>query len=336
MREHLGVDVDATYEEDLMATKPQKPVYDRQPRNPDREERGKDSVTQVKEEKSGLGVGTASGQGMPSQVQVYYIFVLKDGLREGIYALGDIVHADVRKATGESNDQEPLEFNTSDKSLGEERTIESREHKRAHAFPSSIVPTMEGGVVMESLYSVPEDSVSSEESGVEMGDQGKASKQRNGDVQELQEHGNSAYRRRQDAKTNGDAQVLETKRDQEVKTPKSARSFGDPSMSSTIPDARVENGEFNGAPADASRDSKTDDQPPHAVSGKEDAAETEEKAVRGHLSTAKSNSKVWTLPTRTPKVDPHGFEDPICDEFWKKVWIACAVHNVGGSHGIWC
>ena len=44
---------------------------------------------------------------------------------------------------------------------------------------------------------------------------------------------------------------------------------------------------------------------------------------------SKFNPKVWTLPTPTPKVDPHGFEDPISDEFWKKVWMGCAVHNVG-------
>ncbi|EMD31689.1 hypothetical protein CERSUDRAFT_59668, partial [Gelatoporia subvermispora B] len=38
--------------------------------------------------------------------------------------------------------------------------------------------------------------------------------------------------------------------------------------------------------------------------------------------------KPWTLPTPTPKVDPDGFEDPICDRFWKDVWLACAVHNI--------
>ena len=49
--------------------------------------------------------------------------------------------------------------------------------------------------------------------------------------------------------------------------------------------------------------------------------------IREHLS-AKFNQKTWTFPTPTPTVDPHGFDDPISDAFWKKVWIACAVHNV--------
>lgn len=33
-------------------------------------------------------------------------------------------------------------------------------------------------------------------------------------------------------------------------------------------------------------------------------------------------------PTRRPVVDPNNFEDPICDKFWKDVWVASAVHNV--------
>jgi len=214
--------------------------------------------------------------------------------------------------------------------------MESRDHERVHGFPSSIVPTMEEKVVMDVLDSIPEDSGSSKENKGEMGDQDKASKQQNGEAREYQEDGSSADSKKQDVKANGDVEVPETKRDQgSVKPSISAKSIEDPSTSSDNLEARAENGELYGAPADASRDSKTDDQPPHAVSGKNDATETETKAVharaeiRKHLSTAKLNSKTWTLPTPTPKVDPHGFEDPICDEFWKKVWMACAVHNVG-------
>ena len=75
------------------------------------------------------------------------------------------------------------------------------------------------------------------------------------------------------------------------------------------------------------------------MSGKNDATVTEEKAVharaeiRKHLST-KFNPKIWTLPTPTPKDDPHGFEDPILDEFWKQVWMACAAHNVSGGNDV--
>lgn len=253
--------------------------------------------------------------------------------------MGDIVHTEagkaIRRVTGESNNQEPLESNVGDKSLGEERTMESRDHEKVHGFPSSIVPTMEEKAVMEPLDSIPEGSVSSEEGKGEKGDTDKTPKPQNGDGRESQEHVGSAESKNQDVKTTGNAQVSETKHEHdEIKASRSTRSVGDPSTSSVASGTRVDNGELYGAPADASRDATTDDQPPHAVSGKNDATETEEKAVharseiRKHLST-KFNSKTWTLPTPTPKVDPHGFEDPISDEFWKKVWVACAVHNVG-------
>jgi phospholipase D1/2 len=68
MREHLGVDVDAMYEEDLMAAKPQKPCYDQQPWDPDQEEEDKHDVTHVKEKPSDLGVGGAAVEGMPLRV----------------------------------------------------------------------------------------------------------------------------------------------------------------------------------------------------------------------------------------------------------------------------
>jgi len=68
MREHLGVDVDSLYEEDLMAAKPQEPTYDQQAWDPDQEEKDKHDVTHVKETKSGRGPG--AGEGMPLRAQV--------------------------------------------------------------------------------------------------------------------------------------------------------------------------------------------------------------------------------------------------------------------------
>jgi phospholipase D1/2 len=97
--------------------------------------------------------------------------------------------------------------------------------------------------------------------------------------------------------------------------------------------ARSGDGDLYGAPADASRDPTTDEQPPHAVSGVNDADEKEEKApgARAHIRkylNASLGSKSWTLPTSTPHVDPHGFSDPMSDAFWRHTWVACAVHNV--------
>lgn len=44
---------------------------------------------------------------------------------------------------------------------------------------------------------------------------------------------------------------------------------------------------------------------------------------------AKSGQSSWTVPTPKPRFDADSFEDPVCDEFWKDIWVACAAHNVG-------
>ncbi|GAW06506.1 phospholipase D [Lentinula edodes] len=63
----------------------------------------------------------------------------------------------------------------------------------------------------------------------------------------------------------------------------------------------------------------------------DDADEQERAAPRARSMirkqlTSKLGSK-WTLPTPRPKVDPQAFDDPICDVFWKDVWVASSVHN---------
>ena len=48
MREHIGVDVDAMYEEDLMASEPVKPVHEQEEWDPESEqEYGKRGVTHI-------------------------------------------------------------------------------------------------------------------------------------------------------------------------------------------------------------------------------------------------------------------------------------------------
>lgn len=98
-------------------------------------------------------------------------------------------------------------------------------------------------------------------------------------------------------------------------------------------EATTPDGEKFGAPADASTSAFTDNQPPHARSGDKDASPEEQAAVhartllRKHLSVS-VGAKPWTIPTPAPEIDPHGFKDPVCDEFFKEVWVAAAVHNV--------
>ncbi|KAF5382453.1 hypothetical protein D9615_003003 [Tricholomella constricta] len=90
---------------------------------------------------------------------------------------------------------------------------------------------------------------------------------------------------------------------------------------------RTDDGALCGASADATKLPQTDDEPPHARSGVNEAEE-ERVAPEARTSIRKSlSSKAWTLPTLRPKVDPDGFDDPISDVFWKNVWVASAVHN---------
>lgn len=95
------------------------------------------------------------------------------------------------------------------------------------------------------------------------------------------------------------------------------------------PEAQVD-GQLYGVPANG--DAQHDDKIPTTKlddTGTENEKEALEArtTIRKHLS-AKFGSKQWVLPTPTPHVDPHGFEDPVCDAFWKDVWLASAVHNV--------
>jgi phospholipase D1/2 len=51
--------------------------------------------------------------------------------------------------------------------------------------------------------------------------------------------------------------------------------------------------------------------------------------ARSKNLNAKPSQSFWTVPTPKPKYDADSFEDPVCDRFWKGIWVACATHNVG-------
>ena len=235
------------------------------------------------------------------------------------------------QAMEEGNRQEPSEFGTCDGSSEKGRTVRSRDHEKDHRFRSSTVPAVEENAVVESLDSFPEDSGTSEEG------PDRAPEPQGGDAQESQGHSGPAVSKNQDVKANGDVEVSEKKRDQGgVETPRTTDLFRDLLVPPATFEARVENGEQKAPPTDPPKNSKADDQHPHVVFGKNDAIRTEREAVRPrtevkeHPST-KLNPRSWTLPMSTPTVNPRGFEDPISDEFWERVWMACTIHNVSVS-----
>ncbi|KAH9028647.1 phospholipase D [Lactarius hengduanensis] len=93
-------------------------------------------------------------------------------------------------------------------------------------------------------------------------------------------------------------------------------------------EARVDSGHLSGASFAAEMDT----QPLQARMGKRDADAEEQKALRARGTlrkqpNAKPGQSPWTILTPKPKFDANSFEDPVSDEFWTNIWVACAVHN---------
>jgi phospholipase D1/2 len=76
----------------------------------------------------------------------------------------------------------------------------------------------------------------------------------------------------------------------------------------------------------------TADGSPHSMSNHSDLAEDQSTAYKWsdrtqqrHLHEAKGKEPD-SIPA--PYIHPDCFEDPISDEFWEDIWVACAEHNV--------
>jgi phospholipase D1/2 len=194
--------------------------------------------------------------------------------------------------------------------LDEERMTYTRDGRKEPGFATSMVPTLEEKVVAD--HQPPKAQANGSHIIDKPQDQlGETSNEREETSAEGSENGHAP---------NG--------------APPEASTYDSETESQSVPrEAREDNGDLYGAPADASQSAKTDDQPPHARSGIDDADEQEQaapsaRAILRKTLASKLGSKTWTLPTPTPHVDPDGFEDPVSNEFWNNVWVACAVHNV--------
>ncbi|KAF8840775.1 phospholipase D [Paxillus ammoniavirescens] len=94
------------------------------------------------------------------------------------------------------------------------------------------------------------------------------------------------------------------------------------------PETYTANGEASRALAN--KNDQAGDGPPHPAS---DVSDVNEEKSASHASSmphkhlGNAGDKAWALPTLSPHVDPDSFEDPVSDDFWKNVWVACAVHN---------
>jgi phospholipase D1/2 len=89
-----------------------------------------------------------------------------------------------------------------------------------------------------------------------------------------------------------------------------------------VADTNVGNRLPSDSPANASIATETYNRCSQAVQMGIDLEEQRTTRPRKYL-----NSKLSPIPK--PKFDADSFEDPVCDEFWKGIWAACATHNVG-------
>ncbi|KZP31489.1 phospholipase D [Athelia psychrophila] len=262
MREHIGVDVDAVPEADLMASEPVKPDYEQEEWDPDAEqEHGQEGgITRVKK----------SQQRTPASAILHTVV---DGAEQALHGTGEANSKSAGKLLRKVGlKTSGADATAGDEALSEERQTYTRKGEKVEGFADSVVPTLEEKVV-EEQRPPPQEATGNEK-------------------------------------------------------PPSASNTGQPSKASLSEQAHVDGGELYGAPADASKSAAQDDEPPHARSGIDDADEQEAGAPSARASIRKNlASKTWTLLQPTPQIDPDGFEDPICDEFWKNVWVAAAVHN---------
>lgn len=225
-----------------------------------------------------------------------------------------------------------LDASASDKSLEEERQTFTREGKKEHGFTSSVVPTIEEKLIAEQLKK------DRDAHALKSGQNGSADPSHEDSTQ--QQRGNAKHAQNGDARTvqAGDAKQAA---DGDIDHGQASAKVNRPPQVSLRdgPSQAHAGDELFGTPANA--DPKRDDKVPGTRSDGTDT-EDEERApdarsdIRKHLSTKTSSSKAWTLPTPSPHVDPQGFEDPVCDAFWKSTWLACAVHNASAQVSAFC
>ncbi|EIN12579.1 phospholipase D [Punctularia strigosozonata HHB-11173 SS5] len=250
MREHLGVDVDAMYEEDLMANEPVQPEHEQEEWDPDKQQQygHEDEVVEV-----------TSGQHRTAAKSIAHdVF---EGAGEAWRGGADAGSKDARLLLHRFHLKGGnLDATAGDQALKDERTTFTKEGEQEPGFASAQVPTLEEKII--ATHSPLKDA----------------------DVETA----------------NGNANTIEGRTADET--------------------------ELYGAPADAA---KNDAAPPSGdkdVSSQEQTALHSRSVLRKHV-TAKLKQGPWTIPTPRPQVDPNGFDDPVCDAFWRDVWVASAVRN---------
>ncbi|KAJ8519021.1 hypothetical protein ONZ45_g3982 [Pleurotus djamor] len=138
MREHLGIDVDALDEEDLMANEPPRPEHEQEEWDPNREqERGVEGVTHV----DGFRHQAATGR---------LAHVTAEGLSQMANAAVETTTeglAHIARKTGLASGRVMDAVN--DSAISDERKTFDADGNEESGFPSSVIPTLEERIVAE-------------------------------------------------------------------------------------------------------------------------------------------------------------------------------------------
>ncbi|EAU85909.2 SPO14 [Coprinopsis cinerea okayama7 len=297
MREHLGIDVDAADEENLMSHAPVQSELEQTTWDPDKEEVPvqEDGVTHVEKPRKNKGVvGNAVHFGAKAAGQSGYISVgvmtkclTSLAVRGGADALS--LGCTKGMQTVGLKDAGPAAQDATTEALEEERKDFEAGGSKRTGFASSAVPTLEEKTIMENR---PRKESSTRRFNPHHIQQDIIEEERPQDI-EISENGGTE-RTGSSAKTSTDDFVL-------LEPP--------PSRTRSRSNTRLEAG-----------GSTT----PRASLDQDDRNPADVRSILRKNMSIKSN---WTVPTTRPQISFDDFEDPICDKFWKDKWVASAVHN---------
>lgn len=288
MREHVGVDVDAIEEDELMLRKPVADADDialwdpdnEQQNDPTRKHKGR-GVTRIKKSTAGSRLRTTVSSAVSSIARG-----VGENVRSDVHKLGMKVKHPIAAAEGQSPTSATGPGSGPDGDPSERLDIDP-DGETHSGFASSVVPTLEEKTLYERrpdashangqpLFGI-EDTIP-EEGGV--------------------------------SGASGSSQIEEATvpHKDEVAAHEEGKK------------------EKFGVPAGAEKHDSEVPRPEEAHLPEEGEAVKARKLLRKHLS-AKVGANPWNMPTPTPKIDPNRFHDPLDERFWNDMWVAVAVHN---------
>ena len=308
MREHLGVDVDAIEEDQLMAREPLADGDEIETWDPDHEQDDSgvgEGITSVKRRSARNRLAATVGSGLSSSEPILLMQMklrpvtkgVSENVQDRVLAAADhVIHPIATAKEG----QVPLQPGNGDKS---ERQDYDKEGNETQGFASSVVSTLEEKAIHERR---PSTSNLKGKPLFDLLEEGELASD-----SDAPPEATVPSRIKEENETLGNGEIAGNKR-------REPRIRGDPNDK-----------ELFGAPANRM---ENDDAPPNHDTPRSDDSEDQRhgtqarQTLRKHLAS-KPDGSPWSMPTPTPKINPNRFHDPLDDKFWNDMWVATAVHN---------